>query len=186
MTQNIDLSEIGASGLPCAEPQAAVKIPMPSSAKSSASSVPSTPTAAITTTAMRSTSPRSTVAGANKPSSPSTLALVRTSQDNNRRSRAPGVYTDTTNGAAGQGFYDYQVYLEKGKYLSFTIADVKTGQMIGKRDYGPPGIPSKPLNFFMGEYNCAASGSDSTNYCGGPYNGNSFMEIGSILYRTCD
>ncbi|EDR07019.1 uncharacterized protein LACBIDRAFT_299271 [Laccaria bicolor S238N-H82] len=97
-----------------------------------------------------------------------------------------GVYTDTTNGAAGQQFYEYQLYLERGKYLTFTIADVKTGQTIGKRDYGPPGIPSKPLNFFMGEYNCAASGPDAKNYCGGPYNGNSFMEIGSILYRTCD
>ncbi|EDQ99053.1 uncharacterized protein LACBIDRAFT_335401 [Laccaria bicolor S238N-H82] len=97
-----------------------------------------------------------------------------------------GVYTDTTNGAAGQQFYEYQLYLEQGKYLTFTIADVKTGQTIGKRDYGPPGIPSKPLNFFMGEYNCAASGPDAKNYCGGPYNGNSFMEIGSILYRTCD
>ncbi|EDR06927.1 uncharacterized protein LACBIDRAFT_328291 [Laccaria bicolor S238N-H82] len=64
-----------------------------------------------------------------------------------------GVYTDTTNGAAGQQFYEYQLYLEQGKYLTFTIADVKTGQTIGKRDYGPPGIPSKPLNFFMGEYN---------------------------------
>jgi hypothetical protein len=97
-----------------------------------------------------------------------------------------GVYTDTTNGAAGQQFYEYQLYLEKGKYLTFTVADVKTGQTIGKRDYGPPGIPSKPLNFFMGEYNCAASGSGAESYCGGPYNGNSFMEIGSILYRTCD
>ena len=87
---------------------------------------------------------------------------------------------------AGQKFYEYQVYLEQGKYLTFTIADVKTGQTIGKRDYGPPGIPSKPLNFFMGEYNCAESRPDAPNYCGGPHNGISFMEIRSILYRTCD
>ncbi|EDR07063.1 uncharacterized protein LACBIDRAFT_328376 [Laccaria bicolor S238N-H82] len=26
-----------------------------------------------------------------------------------------GVYTDTTNGAAGQEFYEYQVYLERGR-----------------------------------------------------------------------
>ena len=102
------------------------------------------------------------------------------------RRQGGGVYTDTTNGGASQKFYEYQVYLERGKYLTFTIADVKTGQTIGKRDYGPPGIPSKPLNFFMGEYNCAESGPDAPNYCGGPHNGISFMEIGSILYRTCD
>ena len=94
-----------------------------------------------------------------------------------------GTYTSTPNGAAGKNFYFYKVYLERGQYIKFTIAST-SGFEIDSAAF-TDGVPTKPMNLFAGEYNCAASGGDTVGYCGEPFTrGNSFMEIASIYYRT--